>query len=191
MPINAPVLPALTAALAWPSLTALIARPIELVFALRRAWLTFSSPVTTSSACNISDAARRLGCLSRAVLIRGSSPTSRNSKLSCRCRAKRCTCQHYRNAFIAAHRVYCDTRFHRHQQFSLTRRIRRPPSLRGRYNGHMRHTYDVGVSIRRNLHIPGYAATLSESWLRRMPRFEGEVFLLGTAISAPVPFQNQ
>ena len=28
------------------------------------------------------------------------------------------------------------------------------------------------------------ASTLSESWLRRMPRLDGEVFLLGTAISA-------
>jgi hypothetical protein len=29
-----------------------------------------------------------------------------------------CACQHDRHAFIAAHRVYGDTRFHRHQQFS-------------------------------------------------------------------------
>jgi hypothetical protein len=33
------------------------------------------------------------------------------------------------------------------------------------------------------------ASTDSESWLRRMLRLEGEVFLFGTAISAPYPFQ--
>ena len=60
--ISAPVLPALTAALASPVFTAFIAMPMELVLALRKAALTLSSAVTTSSVCRISEAARRLGC---------------------------------------------------------------------------------------------------------------------------------
>ena len=42
MAISAPVLPPDSAASAWPSFTALIAMPIEVVLARRIAWLGFS-----------------------------------------------------------------------------------------------------------------------------------------------------
>ena len=50
MAISAPVLPPDSAASAWPSFTALIARPIEVVLARRIAWLGFSD--ARSSRCN-------------------------------------------------------------------------------------------------------------------------------------------
>ena len=59
--ISAPVLPADTAPPASPRFTASIASPIEVLFALRIAWLGLSSPVTTPSVWMISDAARRFG----------------------------------------------------------------------------------------------------------------------------------
>ena len=43
---------------------------------------------------------------------------------------------------------------------------------------------------RRNSGIPDSRVGFSESWLRRMLRLEGEVFLLGTAIVAPVLVQK-
>ena len=58
--ISAPVLPADTAAPAWPAFTAAIAIAMELLF-LRIATLGLSDPSTTLSECTTSDAARKLG----------------------------------------------------------------------------------------------------------------------------------
>ena len=46
--ISAPVLPPDKAASAWPSFTALIAMPIEVVLARRIAWLGFSAAAIAS-----------------------------------------------------------------------------------------------------------------------------------------------
>ena len=55
---------------------------------------------------------------------------------------------------------------------------------RGRYNGRTPRTDCAAASVRRNSGIPGSWSGVSAWWLRRMLRFEGDVFLLGTAIAA-------
>ena len=85
--ISAPVLPPETQALASPSFTAAIARPIELVLARRIAWLGLSSPAMTSSQWTISETAASAGRPASSARIAASSPNSRKDRSSRRSKA--------------------------------------------------------------------------------------------------------
>jgi hypothetical protein len=65
---------------------------------------------------------------------------------------ERSTCNHNWHAFITAHRVNGDTRFHRHQFFSLER-IRRLRPLRGHYSARTHRTDDADASVHHSWRI--------------------------------------